>query len=103
MNLIQFNNNNIIQLKVEPQYTGGYGFRGWRYAITNVKLLSDEDLQSIYLDTRCTMSLIDREFFRRLRLDIQIQKMVFFMIVKGIGTGSYNTNQFIFRSLPLGI
>ena len=63
-----------------------YGFREWRYAFCNVVFIKQNKLQSVCMNSKCMMSLIDRKFLKINAFDAEIQKMNSFMTIKRVGT-----------------
>ena len=59
-----------------------YGFRGWKYAFCNVILIKQNKLQNVYINLKCTMSLINRKFLKTNAFNVEIQKINSFMTVK---------------------
>lgn len=88
----------LIQSKAqEANATGGYGFRGYRYATVIVCFEWRGKTHEICIDTGCTMSLIDRNFLKQLieeGLIVDIQKMPTPMKVRGLGTNQHDASEY---------
>ena len=72
-----------------------YGFRGWKYAFCNVILIKQNKLQSVCIDLKCMMFLIDHKFFKTNASDVEIQKMNSFMTIKRVNTVTHQTNEYV--------
>ena len=51
---------------------GGLGFKQWHYATAIAKLSPEAELTSVYLDSGCTITLVDRDFLQKQCPDITI-------------------------------
>ena len=52
----------VIQSDVPPDNNPGLNFRFWRYATFAVSIKNPENLNEIYADTGCGVSLVDKNF-----------------------------------------
>lgn len=81
----------------EANATGGYGFRGYRYATVKICFVWQGKTYEICIDTGCTMSLIDRSFLKTLMeegLVVDIQRMPTPMKVRGLGTNQHDASEY---------
>lgn len=52
----------LVQLNITPIKENGLGFRQWHYVTASAKLSPNAELASVYLDSGCTITLVDRAF-----------------------------------------
>ncbi|KAI0996568.1 hypothetical protein K3495_g11612 [Podosphaera aphanis] len=79
----------------ENQLPPGYGFKGRRYAQVQVILHSPANsLTWVYLDSGCTMTLIDRNFLLQACPKIKLSIMPTPMMVRGIGSHVHDASHF---------
>ena len=87
----------VIKSSASDIVVDGYRFRSYRYAIALTALTPTGDKYKLYLDSGCTISLIDKKFI--LNYSIPIQKMPTPINIRGIGDRRYNTSEYIKISL----
>ena len=63
-----------------------YEFRGWKYTTTSEQFSNDQQAQvhNIYLDTGCTITLIDKDFLKKVAPNAVIKKMASPVSVRGV-------------------
>ena len=76
-------------------------FRSWKFAIAKAYFHpSKRNVESICIDSGCTMSLIDRQFLRKVSPEAQI-KSVTPITVRGLGTNVHQCSEFVMLDLFL--
>ena len=88
----------------QAKATEGYGFRGYRFATAMICFSWHGQAYEICLDTGCTMSLIDRQFLKKLMdlgLVVDIKKMPTPMRVRGLGTRQHDASEYTCISMYL--
>ena len=73
----------------------GLGFRSWNYAQAAVRLAPHLENVLVCLDSGCGASLIDRAWLLEQLPDVPICKMATSLRVKGIGSASHDTDEYI--------
>ena len=72
----------------------GYGFRNQYYVVVEVRLFKDGPTDQICLDTGCSVTLIDRQFLKRLTPFLKLRTLPKAVAVRNIGSDKYNTSEF---------
>ena len=73
----------------------GYIFRNHRFITTLIIFFLARNRYKLYFNTGYTISLIDRQFLHKIHPKIEIKKMPLPIIVRGLGTTTYNTSEYI--------
>ena len=87
----------VIKSSASDVVVDGYGFRGYRYATAFAALSPTGDKYKLYLDSGCTISLIDKKFI--LNHGIPVRKIPTPMNIRGIGDRRHNASEYIKISL----
>ena len=88
-------NAKVIKSSAEPSKGSGVDFRSWHYASASLKLAEEAEPETVCINTRCTITLVDREFLKRQLPDAQIIQRLAAVRVRGIGADHHETNEFI--------
>ena len=72
-----------------------YGFRGWKYASCSVVFIKQNKLQSVCIDLKYMMSLINHKFLKTNAFDVEIQKMNSFITIKKIDIVTHQTDEYV--------
>ena len=73
----------------------GHAFRNYHYAMAMAKLAKKCVLESICLDTGCSVSLADRAWIKECMPDIEIRKMASPITVRGLGSARHQTDEYV--------
>jgi len=90
-----------IRSSVTDTSTNGYGFWEWHYATAQAWLTHDEDNNSICLDTRCTMTLVNQQFLREQAFNTVIWQMPSSITVCELGSNSHELGKYTVVNLYL--
>ena len=87
----------IVQSKENSSNDIGTGqaYRKYRYARLNFKMTTDGELQKCCADTRCGITLGDRDFLKKELPDAEIRKMATSVEVSVIGSDKHRTDEYI--------
>ena len=73
----------------------GLAFRGWNYAHILVRFLLDAIDQEVCIDTGCGVTLADKPWLLALLPEIEVKTMSKPLRVKGLGTATHDTNEYV--------
>ena len=85
----------VIIMSTAPKTNGlpRHEFHKWQYTMANIQFSKDQQAQvhNICLDTGCTMTLIDKDFPKKVTPDAVMKKMVSLVSVRGVGCRKHSS------------
>ena len=79
----------------------GLRFQKWYYMKINIQLFLESAVQTVCLDTVCTMSLVDWSFLKSLLPNVELMKLKELITVCSIDNATYLYNKFVHLSIYL--
>jgi len=79
----------------------GYGFRNWHYVTAKARLSDEATPEPICLDTGCSVTLLDRTFFKSQHTKVEIRTMATPIPVRGIGSDKHMTSEYVIVPIHL--
>jgi len=73
----------------------GMGYRGYTYAVAQIRLSKDAPTGPSCFDSRCSASLIDRNFFKSQEPTAEIRTMAHTLRVKGISGNEHSSSKYV--------
>ena len=79
----------------------GFSFRNYYFLTLLISLANNVILEPVYIDTGCSVSLIDWYFLRERYLSTKISLIISLISVRNIGSNYYFINKYIFLTIFL--
>ena len=79
----------------------GFGFRNYHFLTFIIKFTESVTPEPVYMDTGCSISLIDRQFFKERCPLIKINIIILPISVRGIGSNYHSTNEYMLLEIFL--
>jgi len=84
-----------IESTAAPTSEIGVDFRGWHYVSFELRLKGSENLEWVFLDTGCTITLIDEKFLARQSPQHEIKHTEHPVRVCGIGSDMHEGKEYV--------
>lgn len=94
-------NEKVVESSTDssPKVDTEHAFRNYHYAMAAIKLLLDKEAESGCLDTGCSVTLMDRTWFRKAHPTLTIKHMASPITVRGLGSNRHQTSEYVITPL----
>ncbi len=72
-----------------------YEFQNWHYVTVNIYLLNETIIKSIYLDTKCSVTLLNQIFFRSQCSKVKVCTMITLILVQEIDSNKHIISEYV--------
>ena len=72
-----------------------YDFRDWNYVKTKIILIENNEKKNIVIDIDVNITLKNKNFIRRQKLNVVVRKIIFFIIVRNFDTTQHKNSRYV--------
>ena len=89
MLIFRFNVNVFKNVEID------YNFRDWNYAKAKIILIENNEKKNIVIDIDVNITLKNKNFIRRQKLNVVVRKIFFFIIVRNFNTTQHENSRYV--------